>query len=91
MPWQWVPNTRRRRRRNSRRYRRAYDNTYDRSYNAGNGSYDDGGPDSFDGFYDRRGRRVDLVIQTPSDMLPPTRQANMFDENGRPYRTRARF
>jgi hypothetical protein len=55
------------------------------------GPYEDDYSGDFDGFYDRDGNRVSLVIQTPADKLPPTRSANMFDETGRPYPTRARF
>jgi hypothetical protein len=82
MPWQWTPSTRRRRRTNARRYRRAYSDAYvnrrRNRYNDADGDddmmdMDDG--DDFDGFYDRRGNAVRLVIQTPSDMLPPTRPA----------------
>lgn len=38
--------------------------------------------ESFDGFYGRSGNPVRLVIQTPSDMLPPIRQSAELPSNG---------
>jgi hypothetical protein len=82
------------------RYTGSTRRTARRGYGNGGRAYDDFHGDDlmvdeedggFDGFYDRSGRRVNLVIQTPPDQLPPTRAANMFDETGRPYRTRSRF
>lgn len=71
----------------TRRYARTSDD-----YNA-NGYPDDETDDGFDGFYDRRGRRMNLVIQTPTDMLPPLRRAAELDRDDWPvnrfgYRSR---
>jgi hypothetical protein len=71
----------------TRRYARASDD-YD-DYGHRSDQTDDG----FDGFYDRHGRRMNLVIQTPADMLPPTRRAAELDDRDWPvnrsgYRSR---
>lgn len=57
-----------------------------------NGRYQanrNGGDDSFDGFYDRQGRRINLTIQSPRDMLPP--MVSRDDDTFAPIRRRARF
>lgn len=97
MPWIFVNgngSNRRRRRRSNRAYDYGTDN-YDRfpryrrarrAYN--NADYGDYADD--DGNYDDRNDPIRLVIQTPADMLPPQRSANVT-VNGQVLRSRARF
>lgn len=95
MSWQWVPSNRRRRKKQARHFRRAYSNAYEPKRQSRDDAdmHGDGADENFDGFYDRRGNRVN-VIQTPSDMLPPSRAAREANIPGWPtnrYGYRSRF
>jgi hypothetical protein len=93
MPWEWQDRAGSRSPRRNQRRRRPY--RTNRDYGRRNYNYDaddtTSANDDFDGFYDRNGDRVRLTIQTPADMLPPTRPA--FERRGdwNIVRTRSRF
>jgi|SRR5215472_14198555 len=86
------------------RYNSPYDtNPYDNEYDDFIGypqDYDDAPPrrgrrrdngDDFDGFYDAAGNRINLVIQSPRDMLPPQLPREEDMPWATPVRRRARF